>query len=446
MRIGFINPWETFAPPDGGGSLGIWTWEVARRFAASSEVFVCGQGRPGAAAFDEVQGVRFFRWPVQLDNRLMRLMHRIRNGSGAVDVACWYYYYVLLVRAALLLRRHRCNVIHIFNLSQFAPVMARLNPQAAIVLNMHCDFLAGMDYSLIGRRLEFVDRIIGCADCITNDIRSRFPHHAARCDTIHNGVDLQLFRPPEAGSQGRASETLITVGRISPEKGLHVLLDAFERVVVRKPRVRLRVIGPESILYVPGAITKASSSNQLQKIFSACGEDYLQKLKERVDGALQENVSFIGPVAHHKVAAEMRNAAILVQPSLYETFGMPAIEAMASGLPVVASRVGGLPEIVSDAETGILVEPSDPVQLAEALVTLLDDPVRMHAMGAAARSRTSQIFSWEATVDRLRSCYERAINNRSAPRSACAPLPHDWNTTQNEQAIKGRRQFFRSAS
>lgn len=88
---------------------------------------------------------------------------------------------------------------------------------------------------------------------------------------------------------------------------------------------------------------------------------------------------------------------------------MPVVEAMASGLPVVASRVGGLPEIVSDGETGFLVEPADSAQLAELLMSVLDDPITTQAMRAEARCRAFQMFSWEAIVEQLRLCYERAI-------------------------------------
>lgn len=436
MKIGFVEPWDTCSPPNPGGSLGVWTWEVARRLARSHEVIVCGVLHPGTPPVEEADGVRFFRWPVRLDMRLMRLMRRIGGDAEISDVLCWYYSYLFLLRVALLLRSHRCDVIHIFNLSQFASNLARLNRQAAIVLNMHCDWLAGMDRSLIDKRLQFVDRIIGCADCITNDVRSRFPHYAARCDTIYGGVDVEAFHPPEAGSGTRASETLITVGRISPEKGLHVLLDAFERVLVRKPHTKLRIIGAESVLYLRGAITKAESSDRLRETFSIYGKNYLEKLKDRVKGSLRGNVSFIGALSHHEIAAEMRNAAILIQPSLYETFGMPAVEAMATGLPVVASGVGGLPEIVSDGETGFLVKPSDPAQLAQALMILLDDPVRTRAMAAAARYRALRMFSWEVTVDKLSLCYERANKRSSSRGSACRLYRHDGSAAE-EKGLHG---------
>jgi glycosyltransferase involved in cell wall biosynthesis len=406
MRIGFINPWESFAPPDGGGSLGIWTWEVARRLASSDEVYVCGQGCPDVAAFEEVEGVRFFRWPVRVDKRLTRLMHRIGSYPDTPDIAHWFYYYIFLLRAALMLRSHDCDVIHIFNLSQFARILARLSPKAAIVLNMHCDWLVGMDYSVIEKRLQCVDGILGCADCITEEIRCRFPHYAEKCETLYNGVDVEEFCPPEAASNARDSNTLITVGRVSPEKGLHVLLDAFESILDKKPGAKLRIIGPEYSLR-PEVITTADNNVRLQETFAIYGNNYLQKLKQSVSGSLGGNVSFVGALSREKIAAEMRNASVLVQPSLYDLSPMPVIEAMASGLPVVASQVGGLAEIVSDGQTGILVEPSNSGQLAEALVMLLDNPARAQAMGAAGRYRASHMFSWEVAVGKLRPFYER---------------------------------------
>ena len=98
---------------------------------------------------------------------------------------------------------------------------------------------------------------------------------------------------------------------------------------------------------------------------------------------------------------------MLVQPSLYDLCPLPVLEGMASGLPIVASRVGGPPEMVSDGETGILVEPDDPSQLSEALLMLLEDPRKVRAMGEASTARARSLFSWEATASRLRSFYEQ---------------------------------------
>jgi glycosyltransferase involved in cell wall biosynthesis len=104
---------------------------------------------------------------------------------------------------------------------------------------------------------------------------------------------------------------------------------------------------------------------------------------------------------------------MLVQPSFSESFGMPVVEAMSSALPVVASDVDALPELVLDGQTGLLVNPDNPPQLAEALLRVLEDPVKARAMGERGRARVLDGFSWEATVQELESYYRTLNSARS---------------------------------
>src|SRR6185312_12150781 len=113
-------------------------------------------------------------------------------------------------------------------------------------------------------------------------------------------------------------------------------------------------------------------------------------------------------------------AGIFVFPSLWhEPFGIPVIEAMASGLPVVATRAGALPEIVVDGETGILVERGDHEGLAAAISRLLADARLRERMGNAGRERVRQLFTWERAVSRLEELYDGVVHG-SAPRPAGA--------------------------
>ncbi len=99
----------------------------------------------------------------------------------------------------------------------------------------------------------------------------------------------------------------------------------------------------------------------------------------------------------------------MVVPSHGEGFGLVALEAMERGRAVVASTVGGLPEIVADGVTGLVVPPHDPGALADALRTLLLDPDRVAAMGAAGRQRALEEFSQERCTERTEALYEEAL-------------------------------------
>jgi glycosyltransferase involved in cell wall biosynthesis len=135
-------------------------------------------------------------------------------------------------------------------------------------------------------------------------------------------------------------------------------------------------------------------------------EGYLAPLLARLPSQVAGRVRHRAWVDHAEIPSLYRSSAMLVLPSVCEEpFGMPLVEAMASGLPVVATRVGGIPEVVEDGVTGLLVPPEDPVALAEAIARLLDDREYAAALGAAGRRRAEERFSWESVTARMRGLY-----------------------------------------
>jgi glycosyltransferase involved in cell wall biosynthesis len=125
-------------------------------------------------------------------------------------------------------------------------------------------------------------------------------------------------------------------------------------------------------------------------------------------------LSVLGVLGHDAVAAARARASVAVVPSITgETFGLVALEAMASGVPVVASRVGGLPEVIGD-DGGVLVDPGDPVALSEALARLLADPAERERLGAAGARRATEHFTAATVVPRVEEAYERVLATRAA--------------------------------
>jgi starch synthase len=130
-----------------------------------------------------------------------------------------------------------------------------------------------------------------------------------------------------------------------------------------------------------------------------------------------------GMLPREELASFYSHAAVFVCPSVYEPFGLINLEAMACGAPVVASRVGGIPEVVVENETGILVdvdtvgqgnfEPKNPEafsgRLAEAVTSLLRNPARARAFGAAGLRRVEEHFSWDQIALRTSNFYEELI-------------------------------------
>jgi glycosyltransferase involved in cell wall biosynthesis len=314
-------------------------------------------------------------------------------------VASSLNYLIYAAKAAREFRAHRCDVVHIHNFSQFVPVVRRIHPSSKIVLHMNCEWLTQFDFKMIDGRLRYADAIFGCSDDVTDQIRKRFPHYASRCATVYNGVDPSQFH---AGSnEGIASSIrrIIFVGRISPEKGVHTLLDAFERVVAVRPDARLELVGADWVMptnyYMD--VSEDPAVKELSRFYSCNYGDYL---RSRIRGPLTGRVTFTGFLPHSSVVERMRAADLCVLPSVWpEPFGIPSVEGMAMGLPLVATRAGGLKEIVVDGVTGRLVDRADPSALAEAMLAILNDPPLARAMGRAGRERVEQLFSWERIAD-----------------------------------------------
>jgi glycosyltransferase involved in cell wall biosynthesis len=121
---------------------------------------------------------------------------------------------------------------------------------------------------------------------------------------------------------------------------------------------------------------------------------------------LYNNIEILPRATTEDLVRLYNRTQVVVSPSLYEGFGLPAVEAMACGVPVIATRAGALSEIIEDGVTGILVPPADPGALSEALRLLLSDAELCRRMGQAGRERVLRNFTWRRTAERMAQAYE----------------------------------------
>jgi len=210
---------------------------------------------------------------------------------------------------------------------------------------------------------------------------------------------------------------LLNVGRVSPEKGLHVLVDALEPLVARYPGLHLTILGEESP--VPFEFAVKIATDPLVKDLARFYEgSYLEALRARMSNAVAERVTFMTRVSHEDALRYYEDADIFVYPSLFESFAIPPVEAMAAGLPVVASRVGGMQETIVHEQTGLLVPREDPGALASALTRLIEDSERRRSFGEAGAVRAT-MFSWSTVTAAVEDAFT-ALLGRS-PTAADEP-------------------------
>ncbi|HXW67042.1 MAG TPA: glycosyltransferase family 4 protein [Thermoplasmata archaeon] len=242
-----------------------------------------------------------------------------------------------------------------------------------LVITPHSDPGTGTGASLLYARavrratLRRADRIVALTH-VEADALARDGVDERRIRVIPNGVDLDEFSARAPRPAGPEDPIVLFVGRLYPEqKGIETLVEAFASLA-RTRAARLRLVGEDW-----GGLAAAE-----------------RIARER---GIAGRLTATGPVPRAALLGEYARADLLVLPSRFEPFGIVLLEAMAAGLPVVASRVGGIPEVVADGRTGLLVPPGEPGPLAEAIGSLLDDPIRASRLGAAGRARAAS-FAW----------------------------------------------------
>jgi len=212
------------------------------------------------------------------------------------------------------------------------------------------------------------------------------------------------------------------VGRISPEKGVHVLLDAFEIILRRYPNASLIIVGAEWILPREYLADLCLDRSVVESLASFYANSYLLQLKKKLSPEAAKRVTFAGLVAHSDLPECYANADIYINPSYYESFGMSIIEAMAAGLPVVATRVGAVPDLISDGRNGLLVDAADPSAIADTVSKLFNSDTLRNSIASLSREMVHKQFSYDmicsALVEMYRDVLSRAPSSR-VPKASC---------------------------
>jgi glycosyltransferase involved in cell wall biosynthesis len=195
-----------------------------------------------------------------------------------------------------------------------------------------------------------------------------------------------VFSPEPSGDNRVLGDYALFVGRLSQEKSVETLIEAYRHNDLRIP---LKIIGE-------GPLREA-----LQTGIQVAG--------------LEDVIEFLGQQDKSAVLTLMHNARFLVFPSIwYETFGLTMVEAFACSLPVIASRLGSMAEIVEDGVTGLHFEPGNSADLADKLQWASEHPEEMIRMGKNARRVYESFYTPEDNYQQLMAIYQQAINNPSS--------------------------------
>jgi len=243
-------------------------------------------------------------------------------------------------------------------------------------------------------RIQAEKEIVEHADCIVtsteegkNNLIHLYGGQPQKIRVIPAGVDLDLFHPADREEARRElaleeyRRVLLFAGRLQSFKGLDLLLHAMT-YLPNHGTTRLLVVGGN-----------AGKKDEMVKMNSLVN-----------DLGIGSMVGFVGPVEHDRMPTFYNAADICVVPSYHESFGMVAVEALASGTPVLASRVGGLATIVRDGETGYLFDERSPEVLATYLCLLMSENEIRKSMAQSARQSVEK-YNWSATANSLFRLY-----------------------------------------
>ncbi len=242
------------------------------------------------------------------------------------------------------------------------------------------------------RLTRAAERVITCSEYMGSEVSRLFGVSAERVDVIPNGIHLSEWTLPagraasaRAGIPGGDGPLVVYSGRLEWEKGVQTLIDAVPMLVRSQPDVRIVVAG------------RGGQSEALTAQVSR--------------GGLDDRVTFTGWLPEETLHAVVAAADVAVVPSLYEPFGLVALEAAALGTPVVVAATGGLPEFVRDGVTGLLFPPGDPGALAEVLIRALADPDLSAQRADRARADLATTYSWAQIAQQTEQTYRRSRLN-----------------------------------
>ena len=394
LRIMMLS-WEY--PPVVVGGLGRHVHALSLALvAAGHEVTVVTRHAPGAALEEYAEGVRIVRaaedpvpfplatnsllaWTMAFNHTLTRsALHAAATGEyDVIHAHDW-----LVTHAAVTLKEHLD-----------LPLVATIHATEA---GRHQGWLP----EEMNRTIHSVEtwlaheacRVLVCSGYMKWEVTRLFHAQQSRVEVIANGVFSDVWQAnPRAVAAARATfdadgPVIGYAGRLVYEKGVQDLIAALPELTERHPGLKLVIAGD--------------------------GPHKAELQRQVAEAGLDESVRFAGFMNETQLPALMAATDAMVVPSIYEPFGMVALEAASAGAAVAVARTGGLAEIVEHGVTGVTFTPKDPAAIADAISELLADEMGRRRMAKAGQAMVAERYAWESIAERTAAAYRTAVRDQ----------------------------------
>jgi len=386
MKVGTLS-WEF--PPRVVGGIARHCEGLAKALVQQNhEVHLFTLDFPGSPNYEEMDGVKVYRTSTEL---------------GHPNFLTWVllFNHFLTKRMADVSRSVDFDVIHVHDwLAAFSGISFKHYLKKPMVLTVHSTEIGRAQglrspdsFSING--IEWwatyeADRVIVCSQSMKNEIGGHFNLPLDKVDVIPNAIDPTKYQTSvERGSVrqrygvGYGEKLILCVGRLVPQKGIEYFIRAIPSIAKRYPEAKFIIVGEGWSRDILEAEARASGQGR--------------------------KIQFTGFASDKEVINLMTSADVLVVPSVYEPFGIVALEGMASGVPVVASQVGGLSEVIEHNRTGLFVYPRSPESIAWGIDRVLSDPDHAKWLTENAKEKLHKAYSWEAVAMKTVEVYRKVV-------------------------------------
>jgi len=386
MKVGTLT-WEF--PPRVVGGIARHCEGLAKALVQQNhEVHLFTLDFPGSPNYEEMDGIKVYRASTEL---------------GHPNFLTWVllFNHFLAKRMADVTQSIDFDVIHVHDwLAAFSGISFKHYLKKPMVLTVHSTEVGRAQglhspdsFSING--IEWwatyeADRVIVCSQSMKNEICSHFNLPLDKVDVIPNAIDATKYQASvDRGSVrqrygvGYGEKLILCVGRLVPQKGIEYFIRAIPIIAKRYPEAKFIIVGEGWSRDILEA--EARSSGQGRKI------------------------QFTGFASDQEVINLMTSADALVVPSVYEPFGIVALEGMATGVPVVASKVDGLAEVIEHDRTGVFVYPRSPESIAWGVDQVLSDPGHAKWLTENAKEELRKAYSWEAVAMKTVEVYRKVV-------------------------------------